>query len=217
MLWRFPVNSKGFGQMYTWILSPPDSPPIQAATWGWAESHVLYRRKTAECTCPFTDHNFLNWVSPHWTVRVFLASVILTTAKQTALVTSVHIVSTFFWLFPRLSSRLQPQHCISLNVTVLTSLFSLSSAGSHILASGSVRIPRFMLLESGGLQIAPSPSRTQAATPATQPTQRAPWTRPPCSPCGVRTAAHAGRSVTNGLISTSSALGDVNVPLDSLI
>ena len=155
MLWRFPVNSKGFGQMYTWILSPPDSPPIQAATWGWAESHVLYRRKTAECTCPFTDHNFLNWVSPHWTVRVFLASVILTTAKQTALVTSVHIVSTFFWLFPRLSSRLQPQHCISLNVTVLTSLFSLSSAGSHILASGSVRIPRFMLLESGGLQIAP--------------------------------------------------------------
>ncbi|KAG5195467.1 hypothetical protein JEQ12_012756 [Ovis aries] len=29
------------------------------------------------------------------------------------------------------------------------------SRGSHILASGSVRIPRFMLLESGGLQIAP--------------------------------------------------------------
>ncbi|XP_040085931.1 protein sidekick-1 [Oryx dammah] len=29
------------------------------------------------------------------------------------------------------------------------------SRGSHILASGSVRVPRFMLLESGGLQIAP--------------------------------------------------------------
>lgn len=33
--------------------------------------------------------------------------------------------------------------------------FPLPFLGNHVLASGSVRIPRFMLLESGGLQISP--------------------------------------------------------------
>lgn len=37
----------------------------------------------------------------------------------------------------------------------LTRLSPLWSPGSHVLASGSVRIPRFMLLESGGLHISP--------------------------------------------------------------
>lgn len=35
------------------------------------------------------------------------------------------------------------------------SLFPLLLSGNLILASGSVQIPRFMLLESGGLRIAP--------------------------------------------------------------
>lgn len=33
--------------------------------------------------------------------------------------------------------------------------FPLPSPGNHVLASGSLRIPRFMLLESGGLKISP--------------------------------------------------------------
>lgn len=41
------------------------------------------------------------------------------------------------------------------SATALTFPFSLCPSGNHVLASGSVRIPRFTLLESGGLQISP--------------------------------------------------------------
>ena len=44
-LWQFPVDSKGTQlYIYTCIHSPPDSLPIQAATWHWAEFPVLYSR-----------------------------------------------------------------------------------------------------------------------------------------------------------------------------
>ncbi|KAJ8792704.1 hypothetical protein J1605_019524 [Eschrichtius robustus] len=48
-----------------------------------------------------------------------------------------------------------PALCLLFSLILLTLLFCLSSSGNRILASGSVRIPRFMLLESGGLQITP--------------------------------------------------------------
>ena len=35
---------KGLSHTYTCIHSPPNSPPIQAATWHWAEFPVLYSR-----------------------------------------------------------------------------------------------------------------------------------------------------------------------------
>ena len=146
VLWWFPVNSKGFGQMYTWILSPPDSPPIQAATWGWAESHVLYRRKTAECTCPFTDHHFLNWVSPHWTVRVFLASVILMTAKANCFgyfraysFYFLPIISLF--IFPAAATALHLLERYSSHVPVFSVIHRKPHSGQRLCADPPVHAP----------------------------------------------------------------------------
>ena len=52
-------TAKGLSHTQTCIHSPPNSPPIQAATWHWAEFLVLYSRtvlvfhfNTAVCTCP---------------------------------------------------------------------------------------------------------------------------------------------------------------------
>ena len=41
IMWQFQVQGEGLTYTYTRIHSPPNSPPIQAATWHWVEFPVL--------------------------------------------------------------------------------------------------------------------------------------------------------------------------------
>ena len=44
MFWYFQWTAKGLSHLHTCMHSPPNSAPIQAATWHWTEFPVLYSR-----------------------------------------------------------------------------------------------------------------------------------------------------------------------------
>ena len=52
---RFRWTAKGRSHAYTCIHPPQDPPPIQAATWHWAESPVLYSRSLLVLHCKYSS------------------------------------------------------------------------------------------------------------------------------------------------------------------
>ena len=83
----FRWTAKGLSHIYTYIHSPPSSPPIQAATWHWAEFPVLHSRALLAIHFKYSSVymsilNSLTMTSPHpspspVTISSFSKSVIL--------------------------------------------------------------------------------------------------------------------------------------------
>ena len=70
----FRWTVKGLSRTYTYILSPSNSPSIQAATWHWAEFPVLCRFPVGSCWLSILNRAVCTW--PFQTPRLSLPSIL---------------------------------------------------------------------------------------------------------------------------------------------